>query len=194
MEIILCDIGGVLLDVDFDRAINRLSRECCITTKELADRIFKSGLKDEHDAGEISSHEFYRQVIPNDSISFSHFQTVWNDIFTEKLEVVSCITSYHNRLRLCIVSNTDAIHWSFFRKTYKWFSLFDDFGISYQLGCIKPHPEFFVKLQKKLNIGYNASVFIDDSADNVETAKQLGIKAYVFDDIRNLKQFLDTVI
>ena len=146
MKAILCDIGGVLLHVNFDRAFERLERESGIPEQELRERVFSMDVKDKHDLGAISSYDFYRHVISENEITFGKFQIIWADIFTENSEMVECIRSCAGSYRLYIASNTDAVHYDYFCNTYPWFSVFDGFGLSFRLNRLKPSPKFYIEL------------------------------------------------
>lgn len=194
MKVILCDLGGVLVNVDFSLAIERLSSESGLDKRELKDRIFSSGIKEKHDLGLMSSFNFYKQIITNEEISFSYFQIIWNTILTENREAVHYLSSYVKSCRLYIASNTDPIHYAFLYNNYPWVSMFVGFGLSFRLKRAKPSLEFYSKLFREFGINYQDALFIDDSNDNVEAAHRLGIKSHLFIDLMNLKQFMKNEI
>ena len=75
-----------------------------------------------------------------------------------------------------------------FANTYKevpWirklFSLFDGIILSGTVGIAKPGKEIFEYMLKTFAIKAEESLFIDDNAKNIETAKSLGISGYLFD-------------
>jgi FMN phosphatase YigB (HAD superfamily) len=152
MKSILCDIGGVMLKVNFDVAFDRLNQEAGLTRQEVTDRIFTSGLKDQHDSGIIDSYRFYKRIINDDKISFERFQVIWGEIFTENREMVDYIRSCSRYCRLFIASNTDPVHFDFFVKKYPWFSMFEGYGLSFRLKSMKPSPEFFHKICQEFGI------------------------------------------
>ncbi|MEN8262473.1 MAG: HAD family phosphatase [Nitrospirota bacterium] len=191
MKSILCDIGGVLLRVDFDRAFERLERESGISEEELRERIFSADIKDKHDLGDISSLEFYRHIIQGNEIPFEQFQEIWADIFTENSDMVEYIRLCAGSYRLYIASNTDAVHYEYFNNKYQWFSYFDGFGLSFRLNRLKPSPEFYIKLCREFEIDFKDAVFVDDLSENVDAARKLGIKAHLFVDAAGFKRFLN---
>lgn len=187
---ILCDIGGVLLNVDFSRSISKLSHMSAISEQVLRERIFHSGFKEKHDLGEISSFEFYKKILPEGSISYPHFKVVWSDIFTENKEVINYVMSLSKHFYIYIASNTDPIHYEFIHKNYPWLSMFDGFGLSFNLKAAKPSSGFFFKLCKEFCISYTDMIFIDDLNENVEAANHLGIASHVFLELKALKWFV----
>jgi putative hydrolase of the HAD superfamily len=191
MKTILCDVGGVLLHVDFDRAFVRLEKESGIPEQKLRERVFSTDIKDKHDMGAISSSEFYRHIIPGNEIPFERFQEIWADIFTENSDMVECIRSCAGSFRLYIASNTDAVHYDYFCNKYTWFSVFDGFGLSFRLNRLKPSPEFYSELCREFDIDLRDAVFVDDLSENVDAANRLGIKAHLFVNTTVFRRFLN---
>lgn len=59
-------------------------------------------------------------------------------------------------------------------------------------GMTKPNPDIFAHICEKFNLDPTRTVFVDDRADNVRTAKSLGMQGYVFDgDADKLRAHLD---
>jgi len=190
MATILCDIGGVLIDVDYRPALEGLSSECGLSEEEIYERMFGSGLKERHDQGKISSYEFYRGIVPEERISFGRFGDLWSGIFSEKKEVIDFIGSLGGRHRLLTASNIDSIHFNFCYKNYKWMSVFDGLGLSYKLGFMKPSRGFFEKLCEQFGIEKEEAVLIDDTQENIKGAEDFGIRGHLFRGTAGLKEFL----
>lgn len=75
-----------------------------------------------------------------------------------------------------------------FANTYKevpWirdlFSLFDGIVLSGTIGIAKPGKEIFEYVLKTFDLNAEECLFVDDSAKNIEAAKALGIRGYLFD-------------
>ena len=191
MKTILCDIGGVLLNVHFNRALERLSNATGLDEENLMDRIFSSGMKDEHDLGLIGPNDFYARIILDKKISFEQFKLIWADIFSENTELVEYIRSCAWKHRLIIASNTDPIHFNFFNEKYSWFSLFDGYGLSFKLNVLKPSPDFHINLCREFGIDYKDAFFVDDLPENIDAANRLGIKSHLFDGVEGFKCFVE---
>ena len=190
METILCDIGGLLIDVDYRPALEGLSRECGLSEEAIYERMFRSGLKEKHDEGKISSYEFYSAIVPEERISFGRFKDLWSGIFSEKKEVIDFVSSLGERFRLFTASNIDSIHFDFCYKNYKWMSVFDGLGLSYKLGFMKPSRGFFEKLCEQFGIEKEEAVLIDDTQENIKGAEDFGIRGHLFRGTAGLKEFL----
>lgn len=60
------------------------------------------------------------------------------------------------------------------------YDYFDETFMSYQLGMRKPENRIYKKILSKIGCKSNECIFIDDSAENLEPAKKLGIKTILF--------------
>jgi len=190
MATILCDIGGVLIDVDYRPALEGLSKECGLREEAIYERMFGSGLKERHDEGKISSYEFYSAIVPEERISFGRFEDLWSGIFSEKKEVIDFISSLGKRYRLLTASNIDSIHFDFCYNNYKWLAVFEGMGLSYKLGYTKPARGFFERLCDQFGIEAGGAVLIDDTEENIKGAEDFGIKGHLFRGTAGLKGFL----
>lgn len=191
MKSLLCDIGGVLLKVDFSSAMKALSLASGLGEEEIKSRVFLSGIKDKHDSGLISPHDFYKRIMRDEEVPFPVFRTIWNGIFSENRETVEYVKTLAGSYRLFIASNTDPIHYDCFISRYPWFSLFQGLGLSFRLQSMKPSPEFFVKLCREFGIDFRDALFVDDLRENVDTANRLGIKSHLFSGLDDFKKFME---
>ncbi|HEV2339868.1 MAG TPA: HAD family phosphatase [Patescibacteria group bacterium] len=68
--------------------------------------------------------------------------------------------------------------------------LFDELIISSKYKLLKPQPAFFQKMLSILHMKKEEIIFFDDTKENVETARQLGISAFLFKDAKQLQKDL----
>jgi len=69
--------------------------------------------------------------------------------------------------------------------------LFDEIVLSYQIGVAKPDKLMYETIVKKLGVGYEECLFIDDQPRYCEGAEVLGIKTIVYKNNEEMKQKLD---
>ncbi len=100
---------------------------------------------------------------------------------TERLQWLKEI---RKRYRIYLYSNTNLIHYIAFQKIFREFTgeqNFDNYFIkahySHELGLRKPYPESYLKLLEIENLQAEETLFIDDTAKNIEGAKQAGLQA-----------------
>lgn len=77
---------------------------------------------------------------------------------------------------------------------YSFFSLFDGIVVSGVEKVVKPDRKIYEILLERYSLKPGECVFIDDNQDNVDMAKVLGINAIRFDNIRNVKEHLETLL
>jgi len=67
---------------------------------------------------------------------------------------------------------------------------FDDFVLSYNIGCSKLSLDFYKAMVKKLRCQPSQAVFIDDRQEFVDIAKSLGLHGIVFTGVEQVKNDL----
>jgi 2-haloacid dehalogenase len=75
----------------------------------------------------------------------------------------------------------DFLHW------------FDGHVISGQEGLVKPDPKIFRRMLRRFDLQPSRTLFIDDSATNVEAAKEIGINAVRFESPAQLRVHLEQI-
>ena len=64
---------------------------------------------------------------------------------------------------------------------------------SYLLRELKPYPDFYKKMLKKIEAESQECVFIDDKKENVHTAKMMGMIGIIFENVNQLEKELNTL-
>lgn len=67
---------------------------------------------------------------------------------------------------------------------------FDVKVLSFEVGVNKPEKDIFMKLIEMSNVKPNEIVYADDSVESVDSAKELGITTYFYDNFENYVKFL----
>lgn len=73
------------------------------------------------------------------------------------------------------------------RERYEFLDWFDHIVVSGELGLIKPDREIYDKLVERTGLDPARSVFVDDRAENVEAAEDLGFTGILFRDGEGLR-------
>ncbi len=84
------------------------------------------------------------------------------------------------RYIIAILSNNNELVNAGMEKRFGFASLFDEIIYSSQTGNVKPEPQIFMFLLRRFGISASRVVFVDDTPENVETARNLGIKGINF--------------
>lgn len=126
--------------------------------------------------GLLSDEDYYRHVehafgikVPGRPLS-----DFFNPRFNQPVvKVISALRSDGHRI-IC-ASNTFEPHWSIIQKR-GLDVLFDKCYLSHEMGVTKPSAAFFRHIMKSENVQPEEMMFIDDMKENIDAAKQLGIK------------------
>jgi putative hydrolase of the HAD superfamily len=98
-------------------------------------------------------------------------------------ERLQWLKNIKQKYKVYLFSNTNIIHYEAFQNIFQKCSggeNFDDYFIkayySHDLGLRKPYPESFTKLLELENLAADETLFIDDTAKNVDGAQKAGLQ------------------
>ena len=198
IEVILYDLGNVILPFNHYQIAEKLSRFS--QKKELRDpqEIFsylfdlQEGIINRFDVGKLSPREFFQTIKENLGlfISFDEFIPIWTDIFSENVEVSRIVLSQKGRWRLGLLSNTDALHFTYILSKFPIMRAFDKWILSYEVGFKKPAIEIFQTAIEWASVEPRKILFIDDMKKHVEVAISLGMQGIHFISAEQLRKEL----
>lgn len=93
-----------------------------------------------------------------------------------------------------LLSNYGVTPFKYARENMKFFDEVDGMIISHEVGVIKPEPEIYELLFNKYNLVPGECVFIDDRADNIEAAIEMGMSGIVFEGITQVNKELEVML
>ena len=161
-------------------------------------------LSNTYEIGGISSDEFIGQLqtsfptaAPQDIIN------IWNSILLDfpeyRLEFIENLAK-ENTYRLFLLSNTNALHIPHltqimgFDKFNRFKNCFEQFYLSHEINLRKPDTEIYRFVLKENDLMASETFFVDDTKENTDAARMLGIKTWNLivgkEDIINLKSRL----
>ena len=198
IEVILFDLGNVILNFNHYQIAEKLSRFC--QKKEFRDpqKIFsyifdlQSGLINLFDTGKISSEEFFQSLKESLhlSLSLEEFIPIWSDIFVENQDVSQTLLSLKGKWRLGLLSNTDPLHFNYILSKFPIIQTFEKWILSYEVGYKKPSVEIFERAIEWASVEPEKILFIDDIKGHVAVAVSLAMQAIHFVSSHQLKQEL----
>jgi FMN phosphatase YigB (HAD superfamily) len=129
IKLVIFDLGKVLVDFDFKIAIKRLQKICPVNLFKVHSLFTNSPLTENWDKGLISESEFYHTVrseldIP---LEIHEFIPIWNEIFTEKQEMIELAKVIAAKKNVIILSNTNPWHVGYLKNRYPWLNCFHGF-------------------------------------------------------------------
>ena len=162
--------------------------------KNVYEEIFKSKEWTMLDRGIITENEAVNAICNRnikDSESIRVVMDNWYELLTPIEGTAEVLRELHYKgYKNYILSNYHLSAYQSVTKRFDFFSCFDGGVISYMEKLLKPEKGIYYKLIEKYGIEPSESVFIDDSAENIESARQIGFETILFADPRDLRKRL----
>ena len=183
---IIFDLGGVLLNLDFKRALNQFRNLGVHNIEELFRPAQPSNAFRDYEVGLINDQQFIQSLKGLFSVSVSDQQVIdsWNAMLGDfPKERIDFLKELKKKYRLFLFSNTNAIHLEFFRQIYRSSfgdtsldELFEKAYYSHLIKMRKPDLAAFEFILKDNNLKAGETAFVDDTLVNVEAARKVGMK------------------
>jgi HAD superfamily hydrolase (TIGR01509 family) len=182
---IIFDLGGVLVGLDNQRCIDAFRK---IGANDIAFYVEDHRTEDlffDTEVGNISQEEFCREARRLSQCDASDGEIVWawNQLLTSIPDYKKeRLLQLHDRYRLFLLSNTNVMHWNlcadefFPYKAWGVDDYFDRVFLSYEMHLIKPSADIFNEVIRQTGIKASETLFIDDSLDNCNAARKIGIQ------------------
>jgi putative hydrolase of the HAD superfamily len=178
-DALLFDLGRVVLDIDFNKAIACWAGHAACEPAQLAGRFSRGEIYHRHEKGEISDAEYFASLRAalGVEISDDQFLEGWNAIFAGEMpDIALLLARAAKRLPLYAFSNTNRPHVEYFSVEYAGvLSHFREIFLSSSIGLRKPDAEAYDHVVKAIGVPASRIVFFDDSAENIEGARARGL-------------------
>lgn len=185
---IIFDLGGVLLDIDYQKTIDAFESLGVRNFKEMFSQFKADELFEKLETGHIAEPDFYQAVkqrTPVD-ITEAEIKTAWNALLLDfRTESLSLLEQLAGSYQLYLLSNTNAIHLKCFKEIFTRQTgqpaldrYFKKAWYSNEVGLRKPNRDIFEFVLADENLVAAETLFIDDTPMNVETARNLGFKTH----------------
>lgn len=179
MRFILFDIGNVLVRYDHQRTFAALSDLYCTTPSHLLTVYSEIGRS--FGIGEMTPAQVVELL--NGRFNASHTAEFFDQAFCTGLtrddEALGYALSLQIEGKLAVgaISNTNAVHVAWLDAHVPELNEFELVIMSNEVGLLKPDPEIFDLALEILDAQPAQALYIDDLAENVEAARQLGMGA-----------------
>ncbi len=188
---IIFDLGGVILNIDYLLVVKAFGDLGLANFDDFFSQTQQKNLFDLYEKGQITSSDFRNELKKHciSSIDDIIIDKAWNsmllDLPQERLDLLKRLKQTHHTF---LLSNTNEIHIdSFNAYLQNNFNIADLSGhfeklyLSYKIGMRKPDAEIFELVLSENKLNSSETLFIDDSIQHIESAKNLGIQTYWLD-------------
>jgi len=180
-DVLLFDLGRVVLDISFDRVMACWAGHAGCTPADLATRFIVDDSFKHHEIGRIDDAAFFASLRQSLGITLTDAQFLegWNAIFAGEMPGIAPLLARAARhLPLYVFSNTNRAHVAHFTQVHaETLKPFRELYYSSSIGHRKPDAAGFNHVVKEIGVPASRIVFFDDLAENIEGARACGLKA-----------------
>jgi FMN phosphatase YigB (HAD superfamily) len=183
IKTLIFDLGGVVVPLDFPRAYREISAFSPHAPEEIHRLIGATDLYIRSESGKIDTPDFIREMSQALGLDVDEatFRRIWCSVFPPRTLIEDgLMETLHERCRILLLSNTNAVHFEWVRENYPILRHFDGLVLSYEVGHMKPAPEIYREAVRLAGCRPEQCYFTDDTAANVEGAIREGLDAVQF--------------
>jgi FMN phosphatase YigB (HAD superfamily) len=181
IEALLFDMGGIVIEIDFDLALQAWKQWTLLSIEEMRHRFKLDEAYEQHERGEIEAAEYFSHLRKVLGIEANDIEIAsgWNAIFVDEIsETLNYILSAKNHLPCFAFTNSNSIHQASWMSNFP--AVVDSFHqifVSSELGLRKPEREAFAAIADATGISLDAMLFFDDTEENIRGAQAVGMQA-----------------
>ena len=179
---IIFDFGDIFLNLDKNATFAALAK---LGVNEITDEMMS--IVHQYEIGEISTKTFVnyfneRFAIPKEELIFA-----WNAILLDfpkhRFQFIKEL-SKSKKYRIFLLSNTNEMHISWVQKNWgdtlyaEFKNCFEQFYLSHEIGFRKPNANVYQFVLQENLLNAAETFFIDDTKENTDTAKELGMQTW----------------
>ncbi len=187
---IIFDLGGVILNIDYNKSAEAFKKLGLKNFDKLYSQSKQNHIFDNLEIGKLSANGFrnyIRKNVAHLTLSDQSIDSAWNAMLLDlPKERIQLLQSINNDYRIFLLSNTNEIHvkkfTDYINKTFSpnlFQELFEQYYYSNEIGMRKPNVETFQHVLLSNNLKAKETLFIDDSVQHIEGAKNAGLQSYL---------------
>lgn len=184
---IIFDLGDVIINIDVPLATRSFAELSNKSLEDVQALIHQNEVFKKFETGHLSASDFrayIRELLQQPEWSDEVIDKAWNslllDIPPQRIEKIQELAQ--KGYRLFLLSNTSSIHIEEVNKILNRTTgikqlddLFEKLFFSYNMGIMKPHPDIYHGVLAEAGLLAHESLFLDDNADNIHAAAEVGI-------------------
>lgn len=197
-KVLIFDLGGVLIDLHIDRSFSAFIEMGAAPSLLTERNCLINEYMMRFDRGDISTAEMFSYIASQLSpqvceglgpLLNGRIQDAWNamlgDYAPYKFHRINELREHG--YRVVMLSNTNDGHWEKIERDFEatmgkpLSAFFDAFYLSYRMRLRKPEPGIFAELLASEGVKPCDCLFFDDSAENCDAARAMGIDSVLME-------------
>ena len=185
---IILDLGGVILDLDFESSINEFKKLGITGIVDLYQIPEEYPFFKQFEKGMISPDQLRGEIrnATGNNLSDEEIDYAWNIISVGfSKESIDTVLKLNQQFRLFLLSNTNAIHEIYYNNQLheehgikNLTEIFEKVYYSHDLQMRKPDAEIFEFVLQDSQLIPEETLFVDDTLIHLKTASSMGIRTY----------------
>lgn len=194
VDVLLFDLGGVVIDIDFGRCIQHWATQADREYDDIASRFTFDAAYEDHERGDLDAAGYFAalRLVLSVELDDATLLTGWNDIYMGTVDGIEpLLASAAQHFPLDAFSNTNRSHqdeWS--TQFADELALFRTIYVSSELGERKPDLSSYDAVVRRIGVPAGRILFFDDNSDNVVGAVDAGLQAVLVRSIEDVRTAL----
>jgi len=198
IKAVVFDYGQVISLPQDPKVIDELAKRIGVEREKFEPLLWS--LRADYDRGIISAKDYYRNIfshlsVPVDDKNLAELIEIdhlsWRNINPETVALMEDVKKAGYTLGILSNMPHDFLSWA--RKNIPAFSLPHASIFSCEVNLIKPEKAIYIRLLSLLGMEGGELVFFDDNAENIGSARALGMEAFLWKDPENARRELSSV-
>lgn len=193
VKAVVLDMDGVIRHLDVEYA-ERVAQTIGFSLDELMDLLWDNDAAQELLCGRSTPDVWWEQVQKLDvRLEGVSQDLIWDEVLVKSFidrDVIEFIGGVSGHLVTCILSNCTKEGKIKILRDIGEDSPFDFILSSSDFGATKPAPEVYHGMLETIGVKAEDCILFDDRPPNVDGAKAVGIQAYLFEGIEQLKKLV----
>jgi HAD superfamily hydrolase (TIGR01509 family) len=171
---VVFDIGWVLVRLNYRPILEFLSaRGAAIGDR---DQLMARIRLEDHECGRLPGVGLLERLaaLASEPVSLAEIEAGWLDMFELEAAMVELAHRLSERYRVYLLSNIGDLHWAHLSREYRLHAIGHGALPSYLAGVMKPHAGIYAEAERRFALEPAATVFVDDRADNIASARRRG--------------------
>jgi FMN phosphatase YigB (HAD superfamily) len=188
---LLFDLGGVVIDLDIERAFRFWASRAECDPKLIAERFSIDHSYEQYERGDISTSSYFDAVRRSLDLELSEEVLIegWNDVYLGPVPGMSELLSLaQGRFPLFAFTNSNPTHKRVWERRYSQeLRPFQSIYVSSDLGVRKPDPDAFRLVAGLMGFEPGEILFFDDGPVNIDGARTAGLQGVPVDSIGDVR-------
>lgn len=196
-QVVVFDLGKVLVDFDYSIAAKKIASRSSRQVENLSELLSGSTLLMRFESGQIGKDQFFTEV--QKATGFAGGMGEFSDYFADIFIPIDPMIDLQADLRrkkipTYIFSNTNEIAATHIRRNFPFFSGFDGYILSYEVGAMKPVGKIYDALEQMSGRRGPDIFYIDDRPENIESAARRGWQNVLHESVEKTSAALNKFI